>query len=399
MANQFITNQTPTTYAYCMYNLLNVMYNAGWSIMAWSDGLTVHNTGTIPGPYKNGPGSPDPVFPLTGAFSNTGAAGANGLDNAQSWFVMRQPPGTGSVTPGNALPGPYGGNRMISFQRGTAANDFQWRIKYSVGPTSGHASQYQFASDATHTPSLYSSATQDEFYVMGGGTDAAPTFATLFGGVASNRGICRFNCMANDGLSGETAPFGVWASAWKAGAGFFPDMGFIFDPMVPGTTAPGELEPYIIGADTNPGGSTNGSFCISTSNQASCFFTYAGAGSGVSCWFRYGLSSAQAQRIQTMEYMYIDSGLGQIMCVPGQTTRGNPLATNALNSDDELFPIPYGRSPAIGSGQSGFKGVGSMMKFNATVRATGDTQAQATVRDRIILGVVSVPWDASVPTL
>lgn len=399
MANQFITNQTPATYAYCMYNLLNVMYNAGWSIMAWSDGTTAHNTGTIPGPYKNGPGTPDAVFPLTGAFPNTGAGGAGGLDNSQAWFVMRQPAGTGSVTPGNALGSPYGGNRMITFQRGTSTNDFQWRIKYSVGPTSGHVSQYQFASQAGVAPSLYASAVQDEYLLMGGGTDGAPTFATLFGGVASNRGLVRFNCMANDGLSGETSPFSIWAAAWKSGAGFYPDMGFIFDALVPGTTPAGELDPFILGADTNPGSANNGSFCISGGNQASCFFTYAGAGASVTCWFRYGLASAQAQRIQVMEYCYTDSGLNLVMCVPGQNNRGNPIATNAINSDDELFPIPYGRSPAVGSGQSGFKGVGSMMKFNSSVRATGDTQAQSTVRDRIILGVVSVPWDASVPTL
>jgi hypothetical protein len=389
MANQFITNQTPTTFAYCMYNLLSCMSSAGWSIMAWSDGTTVHNTGTIPGPYAAGPGSPDPVFPLTGTFPNTGAAGANGMDNTNAWWVMRQPKGTGSV-------GAYGGNRMIVFQRGTT--DVLWRMKYSVGPTSGHVSQYQFASDATHTPSLYASVTQDDATFVGGGTDASPTFLTCF--PVGQRGTTRFNVMANDGLAFETAPFGVWASAWNAGAGFFPSFGFIFEPCAAGTTAPGELDPFVIGVDQNQTlNSTNGCFCVSTSNQASCFFTQSGTGAGAFAWLKYGLSGATFQRVCPLMFGYIEVGLSFLYSLPGVSFRGNPLSTNPINSFDELFPIAYGRPPALGSGPGGYKGVGSMMKFNSAVRATGDTQAQSTVRDRIILGIVSVPWDASVPTL
>jgi hypothetical protein len=396
MANQFLTNQTPATFAYCMYDLMKVMNQAGWSIMAWSDGTTVHNTGTIPGPYQQGAGSPDPVFPLTGAFPNTGAGGAGGLDNSRAWFVVRQPPGTGSAQPGNSVAAPYGGNRMLVFQR-TTSDDLSWRIKYSVGPTSGHASQYQFASNATTTPSLFNTAAQDEVLLIGGGSDASPTFTLCF--INAQRGTSRFHSMANDGLTFEVAPFGVWCAVWNAGAGFFPMFGFIFEPLQPGTTAPGEPEPYVIGVDENQSvSSQNGCFVLSIGNAASTFFTQAGNGGSAGSWFRYGQSNQTFQRLCPLTFSYIDVSLGVVNTVPGMSFRGNPLSTNPINSDDDLFPIAYGR-PASFGGIGGYKGVGSMMKWNSAVRATGDTQAQATVRDRIIIGVVSVPWDGSVPTL
>jgi hypothetical protein len=393
MANQFITNQTPATYAFCMYNLLNTMSAAGWSIMAWSDGTTVHNTGTIPGPYQAGPGSPDPVFPLTGTFSNTGNTGANGMDNNNSWWVMRQPKGTGSV-------GAYAGNRMLVFQRGT--NDTLWRIKYSVGPLAGisHVSQYQFASDATHTPSLFASVVQDDATICGGGSDASPTFQTLFGAGAPQRGTSRFNVMANDGLAFETSPFAIYAVAWNAGAGFPPSMAFIFEPMTAGSTAPGEIDPFVVGCSSVSPGTLNGSLFLSTSNPG-CAWITGGSNNvtGAFAWYKYGQSSAAVQKLMPQIFIYWNSGLGATVSVPGSSVTGNPMSTNPVNSDDDLFPMAYGRPPAFGSGPGGYKGVGSMMKWNSAVRATGDTQAQATVRDRIILGSVSVPWDASVPTL
>lgn len=398
MANQFNTNLTPTTYAHCMYQFMVCLYNAGWSILAWSDGLTVRNTGTIPGPYAAGPGSPDSVFPLTGAFANTGASGANGMDNNSSWFVLRQPKASGSIS-GSV----YAGRRTFVFQRGTS--DFSWRLKMSVGGGGTPAfpsSQYQFASDATHVPSLYSAATQDEVTFLGGGTDASPTFATLFGGIATNRGLIRFNVMANDGLSGETAPFGVWASAFKVGGGLFPDMGFIIDPLTPGTIAPGELDPYLYGVMTNVGSTTNGSFCPSNGNPADSFMTWAGTQGQAFAWMKYGMTGAIAQRIVPLMYFQLDTGLANQMAVPGITVTGGnrwPLGTNPINSEDDLFPMCYARPPAAGTGISGYKGVASMMKFNGSPRSVGDTQSQNTVRDRIIMGICSLPWDASVPTI
>lgn len=394
MANQFITNQTPSTYAFCMYNLMACMYNAGWSIMAWSDGTTAHNTGTIPGPYAAGPGSPDPVFPLTGAFPNTGNGGANGLDNTNAWFVMRQPKGTGSV-------GAYNGNRMIVFQHGS--NDTLWRIKYSVGPlqpAGGHVSQYQFASQAGVTPSLYASVVQDDALVVGGGSDSAPTYQTLFGAGSGQRGTSRFNVMCNDGLNFETNPFAIYAVAWNAGAGWPPSMAFVFEPMAAGTTSPGEIDPFVIGASSTSPSSTNGSLFLSTGNPP-CSFVTAGFSNvtGGFAWYKYGTSTATFQKVVPLLFIYWNSGLSPILSVPASSLTGNPLSTNPNNSDDDLFPVAWGRPPALGSGPSGFKGAGSMFKWNSAVRTTGDTQAQSTVRDRLIFGSFSGPWDGSVPTL
>jgi hypothetical protein len=55
--------------------------------------------------------------------------------------------------------------------------------------------------------------------------------------------------------------------------------------------------------------------------------------------------------------------------------------------------------PAYLGGVTGYKGVCALMKYNSVVRSVGDTQAQNTVRDRVIMGDMSFPWDGSVPSI
>ena len=384
MAYQFVTNQTPANYAYCMYNLMQCLYNAGWSIMAWSDGTTAYNTGTIPGPYAAGPGSPDPVFPLTGAFPNAGSNGAGGLNNNQAWFVVRQP-----KTPASASFAPvYGGTRMLVFQRGNA--DYQWRMKYSV------SGRYQFASQGGTTPSLYGTATnQDDVTWFGGGTDASPSFTTLFGDQGGNDGTTRFNCAANDGKSGETSPFGFWCSGFRNGGGVYPSMGIVFDPMAAGTIGIGEQDPYIIFSQGDAGATFQSNIYSSGLPNDS--------GYGAACWLKYGNTAVQQfVRILGAIYYTYRGGGGVNIAVPGTASgyRGTigPLGVNPFNNNDDLFPVVMMR-PAYLGGLTGYKGVCSVMKWNSVPRSCADTQAQNTIRDRIIQGDVSLPWDGSVPLI
>ena len=385
MANTFLSNLTPANFTSCMYYLMNAMYNAGWSIMAWSDGSTAHNTGTIPGPYAAGPGSPDPVFPLTGAFPNGAAAGAGGLFNTRAWFVMRQPktPASASFTP------VYGGTRMLVFQRNT---DTDWRIKYSL------QGGYQFASQTNVTPSIYATLpNQDDVTLYGGGSDAAPTFTTLFGDTAA-AGVSRFNVMCNNGLSSETAPYAIWATSFRNGGGVTPGMSFVFDPMAPGTIGVGELDPYVFYLDGQ--GTNVGAFNM-CGNDYRCGLTSVNRTPYTGTWLKYGQSDQAFVRVPVCVYVQMtDSSANQIVIPASNDTfmTRAPAGTNPYNNNDDLFPMVYVRSANQGS-RTGYKGVGTVMKWNSVLRSIGDTQAQNTVRDRIIMGDCSLPWDGSIPAI
>lgn len=389
MANVFSSNLTPSNYTECMYQFMRTLSLAGWSIMAWSDGITARNTGTIPGPYAAGPGSPDPVYPLTGAFPNGAAAGANGLSNSRAWFVMRQPktPASASFTP------VYGGTRMIVVQRSTSG-DTDWRIKYS---TQGG---YQFASGPTVTPSLYGLlANQDDVTMWGGGTDASPTFTILFGDTSTGNGVSRCNIMANNGASSETAPFGIWMTTFRNGGGVTPGMSFVLDPMAPGTIGVGEADPYVFYIDGN-GVNNSGQFNM-CGNDYRCGLTSQNITPGVFSWLKYGLTGQAFVRIPTCLYVQTLNSSATRLVAPASNNTfivAGAAGTNPYNNNDDLFPLVYVRSANQGS-LTGYKGVSSLLKWNSVLRSVGDTQAQNTVRDRIIMGDVSLPWDGSIPAI
>ncbi|MHB8407916.1 MAG: hypothetical protein ACYDHY_07520 [Acidiferrobacterales bacterium] len=386
MANWFLVNQTPSTYTVMMYNVLQVLLSASWNCLAWSDGSTVHNTGTIPGPYAAGPSSPDPVFPITGTFPAGGASGVGGLDNANAWFVLRQPPGSGSQSP-------YSGKRMICFQHSSASSAVTartlWRIKYTVAG-------WAFASNTGTTPGPAS----DEVVLFGSQTDLVPSFDTLFPGTEGSQ---RWNIMANDGLSNELSPFGFYAVGFPAGGGVNPNTCIMMEPLTNGTFVASDVDPYVFYVQ----GGTNIVLDGIVGNISGFFSdgTYA-----AQAWFRYGLSQAQFQggvRQQTVNgttggvaactFTTRSSGAGNLSIVPG-TSATSPLGTNAWNGNDDFFPVIYARRGNLG-GQTGYKGVGAFCRVTSASHSTGDTFTKNTTRDYIAFGSVNLPWNGSVPII
>lgn len=138
MANSLTITQAPATGAVAMYVLLAHLEANGWVVQQDSDGTTYSAGGTQ----------------LT-----SGAAGANGFGNNSAWFVVREPVASGGV-------------REFCVQKSDAGSNAKFRIKRSpaVKFTGG-----------TPNPTRVPSAT-DEVVMLGGGTDAAPTYATLFDG-------------------------------------------------------------------------------------------------------------------------------------------------------------------------------------------------------------------------
>lgn len=387
MANRFRTNQTPTNHSYSMWQTVMTLMDAGWSCLAWSDGSTANLTGTVPGPYAVGPSDADPVFPASGTFMASGSASANGFGNSRAWVLLRQPKGTGSL-------GVYAGTRMFVFQRGST--DLLWKIKYSKdgvwakNGTSGHSGPVGLAT-SQNAPSPEPSFTyNDEVSVFGAGTDASPSFNTLFNTTNAPNGTSRHNVMANDGLSAESAPFSFYSVSWAAGGGVFAGHALLFDACLNGTTPALDADPYVIYAD---GGTTI--FRANSSGSFNCYDQ-----SGISTWWRYGLSSPAGSfaSVAGLSYAARDNGGSTYrQVVPGDNSTA-PLGTNSINNFDDFFPVAYGR-PGSQGGNTGYKGVSSTVRWLSTSHAIGDTFALLTTRDRLSLVAVTLPWDGSVPSI
>lgn len=141
----FALNQTPPTGADAIWTLIQTALNPLAPGAAW----TVARSG----------GGTGGVYTICGLVQ-TGPAG---LANPFSWFVLRSPGYTTS-------PIPFGGalyHRELCFQRG--ADNASWRVKYSArAGFSGGVPSFSQTPSAT-----------DEQVIVGGGTDAVPTFGAL----------------------------------------------------------------------------------------------------------------------------------------------------------------------------------------------------------------------------
>lgn len=370
MSFKYRTNITPENFNYAMWQSIMTLMDAGWNTLAWSDGTTVNLTGTEVGPYSSPPIT-DPVFSAAETFQLAGASIENGLGNNRAWILLRQPKGSGEY-------GSYGGKRMIVIQRGNS--NAQWRIKYSK--------EGMFVKEsATNVNTPFGPVgTTDEVYICGGGTDEFPTFSTIFRGVDGGQ---RMNCIANDGLSSESAPFGFLMVSWAAGGGGRGTHAWMFDPMINGTTNPQDVDPYVHYIDFS------NSLAFSADTDSSINEISGGA---VKCWFRYGMLNPgqEFSNAVAMTYNYRNSingisGIG----IPGADATF-PIGSNSHNNFDDFFPIPYCRQASLG-GNAGYKGVSSMLRWISTARSIGDTFTLSATRDRLCLVTCVTYWDGTVP--
>jgi len=158
MASFWKVNQTSADGAVRVWDLIETMLAAGWTMPNASDGTTMAAN------RVTGPGS-----------------GANGLGNSRAWVRLQDP----------------GGKTEYTIQRTTTNSTY--RIKRSVAAkfTGG-------APDATTTPTA-----TDETIVKGAGTDASPTGYGMFGTTNS-----RHHCMAEN-----TGYYDFYMIQYPAGGG------------------------------------------------------------------------------------------------------------------------------------------------------------------------------------
>jgi hypothetical protein len=247
------------------------------------------------------------------------------------------------------MPSTDGVTREYTFQRGTT--NVAWRIKYSysAGFTGG-------SPGATQTPSA-----TDEQTLFGGGTDAAPSFSTLFGTDAGYR----FNVIAGGSAEGYV----FFAFGFPNGGGTPTNYMFI-ERMSTGSFPTSNVEPYVMKfANSSPTVSEITSTTI-----------------GPKGWLAKGLAG------EGFVFIPADS------MTDNTSTMQKALGANSYTGIDDLLPILYARRSALGA-PSGYMGIGSMLRYPSTTRTTGDTYTISSTRDRIVVGDVVVPWDGSTPTI
>lgn len=364
-----------------MMQLWQTMVNAGWAVLSWSDGSTVHGS----------PGAGFLGFSTSSLGIPNAAGGANSANNSLAWILLQQPQPSGSIG------APYGGTRQFTIQLSSGANRLNWRIKYSM---SGGYTSPATAGTATATP-VINAGINDELVHVGGGTDAAPTFAAMFSNNGSYEGITRCHSIADNGLgpsgSQPSIPYGFvnWGpvqggnTSGLSVASNPTNFVFMFDPMEQGTAAPQDIDPFAAYADASGGP-------FSYNNGGNTFWssdTAGGVGFGFSIrgWMRRGQTNQTYTAWQALIPWSVNGG-----------TMVNHFGSNHITRNDDLCPVIYTKNSADG-GLSGYKGISSFVRWQGTFRQVNDTLStdpSGSTRDRIVVGQCNLPWDGtSVPII
>lgn len=298
--------------AEAIYRLKEVLKAAGWVVKSSSDGTTYNSTGDQ----------------ITGS-----GAGAGGMNNASAWFRIQEPGGPG--------------RREYTFQRATGGNDHQWRIKYSANAKFTGGSP-----GATQTPSA-----TDEQTLLGGGTDAAPTYASMF--TAAGGGY-RFHAIAQS--TPEGTAYGFWSFATTTPAGVTMSA-IIQEPLEAGSFASADEDPVVI-------------FCR-LATLALGTVNVEGA-TNWRAWVKYNLSGALFQNCPC--YVLTNSG--------GTVFIANTASPSPYNSQDVMLPCTFG---TLG-GTMQIKGTGKYMRWNCTSGRGYPTTTNLTTDARCYVNAMMVPW-------
>lgn len=319
------TNQIPLEPETSLILLKSLLKSAGWTVTAAGTGTG----GTA----------------VSGANSDQFASGSTLYARAQAWFVITHPVSS----------------RSFTFQHAnTSATSINWRIKYSPGGFAVTASQ-----TVNQTPGPITGS--EETILIGGGTDAAPTFAQFFNATTQTR---RFHAMADN-----ASPYGFWAAEWPLGGGATALTSMVFDPLLSGSYNVLDTDPYVMYFRFGNSGGNNPPFRQNDIGSTTI---------GPVAWYRRGLSGSSAQVCPALSYNDAAAVL-----VPGGIT------TNPFSGADEVFPLPYGRAATLG-GQSGWKGYGTILKWAGQFHNCGDTLSVASTRDHIVISHCAVSWSGEV---
>lgn len=342
-----------------MFKFKELLKTAGWVVTASSDGVVSFST------------SSDIITTYTGVLVS-GTAITGSLGNKSAWFVMASP----------SNPSGNGTDRQFwSFQRDSTNNgtNFEtWRIKYSADMFDN------LTASLTSSPGPPNGATVSQSIMLGGGTDAAPTFAVGF----RTSGNMRWNSAANNASPYE------WYTICTEFTAYQPVTMIMHDAMLTGSWPDSGTFPTQF--DQSP-------YCAMVSYFATATDATVNLQSstlGPFTWFRKGTNFvAQGSgilRLQGLKYMGSNAGnttlTNAIWPSSGTTIQSRP----GLNSE-ALLPIPYGRRVALLGAATGYKGLSNMMKYPAAPRTNGSTyngvMTSTGSKDGIKFGLLVFPWN------
>ncbi len=303
------------------------------------------------GPTGGGTGG---VYSVCGSVFTAAAQ----LANPYAWFVLQGP---GYVT----SPAPAGGlqyYRQLCFQRG--ASNASWRFKYS--PRAGF-------SGGTPSPTVTPSAT-DEQILLGGGTDAAPTFGTLLPADGTYR--MQVNVYEDS--------YGFYLATYPLGNAT-PNACLMMDPLLPGSyplDVAGnsyEQDPVVIYQAQG----------ASTLRAA----TLASESTGPLGWLNYNQPGALWTRLPCALLAMYDSGAALQVAIPAG------LAQSSLTADLDVGRGTYARRALLGS-TTGKKGDPGQWRWNAIAGVTSgsllgqlDAYGGMSPYYWLVLGDALLRWD------
>lgn len=286
------------------YYLKTQLVARGWTVKSSSDATTYNSSG-------------DQISGF--------ASGANGLANASAWFRI-QCPSMGGAT------------KELTFQRSSATN---WRIKYSysAGFTGG-------TPGATQTPSA-----TDEQILLGGGTDAAPTYAALYSGTNkygfitcgdSSEGYSFYGLL----LQQQNIAVGSGISGFAA-----------MDRISLASVSTGDVDGYVF--YMQPGGS------LTTALTPKGFY-------------KKGLGGEAFTSFLIYDWL-----------IQSRTFATYTFGSNFANNKCNFLPILYGRTAA----PIGYKGFSHMINLSTIPFPSGTLLTSSFVNDKLIANQFVLPWD------
>jgi hypothetical protein len=334
MAYTFSVNNTPLTGAVAMYQLVSALMSAGWLKKMDSDGTT---------------------YSATGVQVTSGASGANGLGNSNAWVRLQAPPVNGGTIVNQT--------RELTIQRGTT--DLVWRIKYSAsalftGGTPG----------ISQTP-----LSTDEVFMAGGGTNASPTFLSMF--LTNNTYV--WHIAAGD--SNEFYSFVVWGNLFGT-AGITNVNAIAIDVLAAGSYPATDVDPAVIYLQTSSAFATIVSSGFTTTNVTNpCVARgWMGATSAV--------GASTSSNNQNMNISTYGTALGML-----QNSNGSDPWTNS----DQLLPCLWGcNTTATPKGVKGFSTLfrmGTIYRYNSDMCST----VVGGLSDKIYVNGLWLPWSGVKP--
>ncbi len=240
--------------------------------------------------------------------------------------------------------------REFVIQRGTS--NPVWRVAYSA------SSKFTSGGSASVLPTA-----TDQQFIIGSSGATASWFTTD-------------NTYRWHGGADNADGYGFWAAGIAVGGATNPNHIFLFEPMKSGSYNVLDIDPYIIYTEVT------GAVCQATDFR----------GTGVNGWARKGFS----------DETWVNWHGEQILSNVSVEIYPSGVGTNPFNGKDTLISLVFGRPTRGLSGgiaMGGFKGIAQNTKWNAIARTTGTTLTIETIRDRIILGDINVPWNGSNPVI